>query len=69
MARNTSILGMSMFNATPDELKSIAQTIDTGLEQGALVPLISKEFPLADAAKAHEAIMASGALGKIILIP
>jgi len=33
-----------------------------------LQPVIGQEFPLADAARAHERIMAPGALGKIILI-
>jgi hypothetical protein len=31
--------------------------------------VIAKEFPLADAARAHVAVMDSGALGKIVLIP
>jgi len=31
--------------------------------------VIGKEFPLAEAAQAHRAAMAPGALGKIVLIP
>ena len=41
----------------------------TGLENGSLKPVIAKEFPLAEAAKAHVAVMDSGALGKIVLVP
>jgi len=34
-----------------------------------LKPVISKEFPLADAPEAHRAVMEPGALGKIVLVP
>jgi NADPH2:quinone reductase len=34
-----------------------------------LRPVVGKSFPLAEAAKAHEAVMESGAYGKIVLIP
>jgi len=37
------------------------------LENGTLRPVIGKEFPLAEAAQAHRAVMESGALGKIVL--
>jgi NADPH2:quinone reductase len=40
-----------------------------GLENGTLRPVIGKEFPLAAAAQAHRAVTASGALGKIVLVP
>ena len=32
-------------------------------------PVVGKEIPLGDAARAHKEIMETGALGKIILIP
>jgi hypothetical protein len=31
--------------------------------------VVGKEMPLADAPKAHVAVMESGALGKIVIIP
>jgi NADPH:quinone reductase-like Zn-dependent oxidoreductase len=34
-----------------------------------LKPVIGKEMPLADAPKSHVAVMESGALGKIVLVP
>jgi NADPH2:quinone reductase len=34
-----------------------------------LRPVIGKEFPLAEAARAHQAVLESGALGKIVLVP
>jgi NADPH2:quinone reductase len=69
MARDGAILGMTLFNATPDELREIHAGLVAGLENGTLNPVIGKEFPLADAAKAHVAVMESGAHGKIVLIP
>jgi NADPH2:quinone reductase len=69
MARDAAILGMTLFNATREHLEEIHAGIGAGLENGSVNPVIGKEFPLADAAKAHVAVMESGALGKIVLIP
>ena len=69
MARNGTILGMTLFNATRRDLEEIHAGIGAGLENGSLGPVIGKEMPLSDAAKAHVAVMESGALGKIVLIP
>ncbi len=69
MARDAAILGMTLFNATRAHLEEIHAGIVAGLENGSLNPVIGKEFPLADAAKSHVAVMESGALGKIVLIP
>jgi NADPH2:quinone reductase len=69
MARDAAILGMTLFNATRAELEEIHAGLVAGLENGSLNPVIGKEFALADAAKAHVAVMESGALGKIVLIP
>ncbi len=44
-------------------------TLVAGLENGTLRPVIGKEFPLAEAAQAHRAVMEPGALGKIVLLP
>jgi NADPH2:quinone reductase len=60
---------MTLFNATREHLEEIHAGIGAGLENGSLNPVIGKEFPLADAARAHVAVMESGALGKIVLIP
>lgn len=69
MARDASILGMVLFNATPEETDEIHAGIGAGLANGTLRPVVGKEFPLADAPKAHEAVMAPGAYGKIVLVP
>ncbi len=69
MSRDAAIFGMTMFNATADDLTRIHAALGAGLESGALRPVVGKEFPLADAARAHEAVMEPGAHGKIVLIP
>ena len=68
MGRDAAILGMLLFNATPAELVSIHASIVAGLANGSLNPIIGQEFPLADAPKAHAAVMEPGAFGKIVLI-
>jgi len=69
MVRDGTILGMSLWNATPQELISIHSALVAGLENKTLRPVIGQEIPLAEAARAHTAIMAPGAYGKIVLIP
>ncbi|HVO32614.1 MAG TPA: NADPH:quinone reductase, partial [Elusimicrobiota bacterium] len=69
MSRNADIRGMTLFNATPADLAGIHAALYAGLENGTLRPVIGKEFPLAQAAQAHEAVMGAGAHGKVILVP
>jgi len=69
MARDSSILGMSLPNTTPEELRAIHLSLGLGLIAGTLRPVIGQELPLADAARAHEAVMEGGSYGKIVLIP
>ena len=69
MGRDGAILGMSLWNVTPHELISIHAALVAGLENKTLRPVIGQEIPLAEVARAHTAIMAGGAYGKIVLIP
>ncbi len=69
MMRDASIHGLTLFNATPRELEGIHAAIRAGLEAGTLNPVVGRELPLADAARAHEAVLEAGAHGKIVLIP
>ena len=69
MIRDAAILGMLLFNIPERELKAIHCALFSGLENGVLRPVIGKELPLAEAPKAHEAILKSSAYGKIVLIP
>ena len=69
MQRDLSILGLTLMNATKEELVSIHAALIAGLESGTLNPVVGREVPLADAPRAHRAVMEPGAYGKIILIP
>jgi NADPH2:quinone reductase len=69
MGRDASIMGLTLMNATPQELSAIHAALVAGLENGTLRPVVGREMPLADAAGAHEAVMKPGAYGKIVLIP
>lgn len=67
MQRDAQILGMVFFNASAEERRNIYAALGAGFEVGTLNPIIGKEFPLAEAAAAHQAVMAPGAYGKIVL--
>jgi NADPH:quinone reductase len=67
MQRDVDLRGMVMPNTPPAELASIHAALVAGLENGTLRPVIGKEFPLAEAAQAHRAVMEPGAFGKIVL--
>jgi NADPH2:quinone reductase len=69
MGRDANVHGMSLFNATPAELSSIHAALVAGLDAGTLRPVVGKELPLAEAARAHREIMEAGAYGKIVLVP
>ena len=65
--KDGAILGMTMFNATADDLRVVHAALVAGLENGTLNPVIGREFPLAQAVEAHGAVMETGAFGKIVL--
>ena len=69
MQRDADIRGMVLPNTPPAELASVHAALVAGLENGTLRPVIDKELPLAEAAQAHRAVMESGAMGKIVLVP
>jgi NADPH2:quinone reductase len=69
MQRDADIRGMALPNTPPAELASIHAALVAGLENGTLRPVIGRELPLSDAAQAHCAVMESGTIGKIVLVP
>jgi NADPH2:quinone reductase len=69
MSRDASVIGMALFNAPAEKLASIHAALEAGLENGTLRPVVGREIPLAEAAKAHVAVMEPGAFGKIVLVP
>jgi NADPH2:quinone reductase len=69
MQRDLSILGLTLMNAGKEELVSIHAALVAGLESGTLRPVVGRQMPLAEAPRAHRAVMEPGAYGKIVLIP
>jgi NADPH2:quinone reductase len=69
MGREAAILGMVLFNLPPSDLQWIHTAIGVGLASGALTPIVNREFALADAPRAHQQVLESGALGKLVLVP
>jgi NADPH2:quinone reductase len=69
MAKDASVHGMLLFNATDEDLRRIHAALYAGFESGSLHPVVGTEFKLEDAPKAHETCMQAGAFGKIVLIP
>ncbi len=69
MGKDATVTGMTLFNVTPAELGAIHAQLYTGLFEETLRPVVGKSFPLADAAKAQEAVMEPGAYGKIVILP
>jgi NADPH:quinone reductase len=68
MGRDADIRGLMLFNVAQDEMVEIHAALGAGLTNRTLNPVVGREMPLADAARAHEAIMEPGALGKIVLM-
>ncbi|XP_021482430.1 quinone oxidoreductase isoform X2 [Meriones unguiculatus] len=69
MAKETSIIGVSLFSSTKEEFQQFAGILQAGMEKGWLKPVIGYEYPLEKAAQAHEDIIhRSGKMGKMILV-
>jgi NADPH2:quinone reductase len=69
MGRDSDIRGMSLVNATHDELDEVYREVDAALTAGTIRPVIQKRYPLADAAQAHRDVMERPSHGKIVLLP
>jgi NADPH2:quinone reductase len=69
MGRDAAILGMVLFNASENEMAGIHAALGAALATGVARPVIGKEMPLAEAARAHEEVLKPGSYGKIVLIP
>ena len=69
MNKDAAILGMALFHASPGQLAGIHAALVEGLRNGTLRPVIGLELPLAEAPRAHEAVMQPGHHGKVVLIP
>jgi NADPH:quinone reductase len=69
MTRDASVIGMTLLNVSEADMAAIHAAVGAALESGVARPIIGQEIPLAEAARAHEAVMQPGSYGKIVLIP
>jgi NADPH2:quinone reductase len=69
MARDASVVGMSLFNLPDADRAVVHAALVAELESGTLRPVIGRELPLSAAAESHVAVMSPGAMGKIVLMP
>jgi NADPH2:quinone reductase len=69
MNKDAAILGMALGHASPPQLVGIHAALVEGLRNGSLRPVVGQEIPLAQAPRAHEAVMEAGHHGKVVLIP
>ncbi|HZR08934.1 MAG TPA: NAD(P)H-quinone oxidoreductase [Myxococcales bacterium] len=73
LGRRLTVLGSTLRNRSAEQkAKLVADFIARVLprfERGELRPVLSKTYPLADAAKAHEDLASDRVVGKIVLIP
>ena len=69
MMREATVIGLMLFAATERQLAGIHAALFAGMQDGTLRPVVGQEMPLADAPRAHEAVLAPGAYGKIVLVP
>ena len=64
MSRDAAILRMTLFNITENELVEVHAAVIAALETGVLQPVVARELPLAEAARAHDGMTGPGAFGK-----
>src|SRR5262249_47792544 len=69
MLRRAAVRGFTLWALTDAEAADIFAGLGAGLENGTLRPIVGKELPLAEAARAHKEILEPGAAGKIVLVP
>src|SRR5271167_1834277 len=70
MGRDADIRGTTMLNTSEQEYTQMHAALVAGLENGTLRPVIGQKIPLVEAERAHiEVMKASGAYGKIVLVP
>ncbi|KAK1878452.1 Quinone oxidoreductase [Dissostichus eleginoides] len=68
MAKESCIMGVALFFATPAESRQCAALLSAGGEAGWLRPVVGSQVPLDQAPQAHhDIIQCPGAAGKIVL--
>jgi len=69
MVRRGSIRAFTLWAITEAEAVEMHAGLLAAMESGTLRPVVGKEIPLAEAARAHKEILEPGTAGKIVLVP
>jgi NADPH2:quinone reductase len=69
MARTSSVRGFVLWGISEADEADVHAGLYAGLENGTVRPIVGKELPLGEAARAHKEVMEPGAHCKIILVP
>jgi NADPH:quinone reductase len=72
VGRNVSVAGVylgRLMTLAPEVVRAAAEELVGLWEQGAVRPIVGSEFPLEEAAAAHELIEARRHVGKVVLVP
>ena len=68
MMKESSVLGMALWNSPPTEYSSALAALSAMLESGVLRPVMGREYPLEQAVQSHIDILEKGSTkGKMIL--
>jgi NADPH:quinone reductase len=68
MSKRGTVRAFTLWAISETDQQQIHAGLFAGLENGTLRPVVGKELPLGDAARAHQEILERGAYGKIVLI-
>ena len=67
MAKESSILGMSLWYLNDEQLSGLQDQMAAGFADGTLTPVVGSELPMADVAMAHAKVFGGATTGKIVL--
>lgn len=67
MTKESIITGLNYWSGGEEGVIRAIAAVTAGLKDGSLKPVVGSEFPLVDAARAHQKVMQPGALGKVVL--
>jgi NADPH2:quinone reductase len=67
MEKEADIMGMAVWNSTPEEYKESLKALVNMVNVSSINPRVDKEYPLYQASKAHEEIIDKKSKGKVVL--
>ena len=68
MMKRPIVTGMNYWDGGDAGVRRALEAVAVGLRNGDLTPIVGEEFPLAEANRAFQAVMAGGKTGKVVLV-